>query len=751
MKSTWVDSLSLTRGFLARKLIIAASACFAIVLGTASPIQAETFPVTGTAGFETGLKHLAFVTLDKGGQGGDGATVFWDDGTQSPGLYRCFEPVLHPNDCHVYGTHRYATPGTYTITIAYNEPQFFGTGPEIRETTTATISPIGDFVILSIGDSIASGEGDPVVEFGAAMEPDHAFWDDIGSNYDFPGEPQTPEEAEMRRACHRSLIAGPAQAAGQVGATNAITFVHFACSGATVHTTFRNTSNAVNQLRIARGHLPRIDVLLISAGANNMHGEFGTGFGAVLLRCLKVADNCSNDPVFAQDLSDSLAELAGEYAMLDQEIHCINPDDGMQEPKCTDPEKQIPKLVLITEYMDPTHVERVDNPAVDGFPGGGCLDGGIRENEWQFLYNNLVVPLNQQVRASPWRAVVGMQDDFMAHGYCSGGQRWIVTVPDSEAALGGGPIDAGQGTGHPNGDGHANYRQHIYASLVELNPPVTTANATVGGTPYPFGTWTDQDVEVTLSAKNFIREAGVKQTFYAVDNPNCNFADVSDDPANPPNCLIYGGPFTISTSGKHTVTFFSLNAQGNPEAVQSAQVWVDQNPPLSSVPDTMTIHQGQSASYTITVGHLGWAGQTIELSCTTDAELASCVMLPTSVTLDATDSNASVATVITTLGSAVLRPAPPARPNPFGPLGVLRLLLAVATATLVAAMARALRGRRWAHVTHFAALALLFGVLCAGCNSGDEIPGTPRGTHTVTITGTSGMTSNSVQTTLIVQ
>jgi hypothetical protein len=66
-------------------------------------------------------------------------------------------------------------------------------------------------------------------------------------------------------------------------------------------------------------------------------------------------------------------------------------------------------------------------------------------------------------------------------------------------------------------------------------------------------------------------------------------------------------------------------------------------------------------------------------------------------------------------------------------------------------MARAMRRNRWAHVTRFAALALLFGVLCAGCNNGDEIPGTPRGTHTVTITGTSGMTSNSVQTTLIVQ
>jgi hypothetical protein len=209
--------------------------------------------------------------------------------------------------------------------------------------------------------------------------------------------------------------------------------------------------------------------------------------------------------------------------------------------------------------------------------------------------------------------------------------------------------------------------------------------------------------------------------------------------------LNFTGPFTISTPGKHTVTFFSVNALGHPESMKSMQVWVDKNPPLSSVPGTQTILQGQSASYTITVGHLGWAGQTIDLSCATDAELASCTMLPTSVTLDATNSNASVATVVTTLAGGVLKPPPPVGPDPFGLLGVLRLLLALATAAILANMVRGLRRRRWAQAIPFAALALLFGVLCAGCNSAAKIPGTPQGTHTVTITGTSGMTSNNIQ------
>jgi len=64
---------------------------------------------------------------------------------------------------------------------------------------------------------------------------------------------------------------------------------------------------------------------------------------------------------------------------------------------------------------------------------------------------------------------------------------------------------------------------------------------------------------------------------------------------------------------------------------------------------------------------------------------------------------------------------------------------------------RDLPAQRWVRVTHFAALALLFGWLSAGCNSAAQIPGTPRGIHTVTITGTSGMTTNTVEVKLVVK
>ena len=624
MKRTWMDFPSLRRNFVARRLIVPASACLAIALGVAIPIQADTFPVTGTAGFETGLQHLAFVTLDKGGQGGDGATVFWGDLTKSPGLYRCFEPVLHPNQCHVYGTHRYTVPGMYTITIAYNEPRVFGTGPEVRETTTATISPVRDFVILSIGDSVASGEGNPAVAYGgkSGSQPNEGFWDDAYSNY--PVSPFPDDEAvewpHQTFPCHRSSLAGPAQASLKVQLNNpGVTFVHYACSGAKVtagDTPKDTVQDAVSQLRVARGRLPRIDVLLISAGTNSFTGAtFGSGFGELLKYCiLHPLNPCSENEHFKADVTNSLNALPNEYAKLGKEINCINPDDGTREPNCTDPQKQIPKIVLITEYMDPTHNRDGDYPSFGNCP---VAFEGVSQSEWQFFHDFIVHPLNQQVDRFPsyaqgagssasMYAVTGIEEDFLRHGLCAGGQKWVFNDEDSHELLGPGPHpdleppnpkNHDSGTGHPisvafksdlglESDpccGQEDYRDRIYDAMVQYNVPITKASATTGGAPYAFGTWTVQDVVVTLSATNAIKESGVKQTLYAVDDTaNCQ-------PVTWPRCSIYGGPFTISTSGKHTVTFDSQNTSGWMGPFQNVQVWVDNEPPVMTCSATPSV------------------------------------------------------------------------------------------------------------------------------------------------------------------
>jgi hypothetical protein len=548
-----------------------------LALTTASPLRAQTFPVTGRAGFDTGLHDLAFLTVNKNLAIG----IFWGDGAESPGLYRCYEPVLHPNQCHVFGSHAYQAPGTYTIQISYVPPGLFS--GRTTAFTTATILPANDFVILSIGDSVASGEGSPVVQWTAAgMAPFQGFWDDPGSNYVFP-PPLTPEQVENARRCHRSRLGGPALAAQQVGATNPVTFVHYACSGATVTAVRSDHSDLIQQLRLARKRLDRIDVLLISGGSNNMmfrkkgplgsfNGEMGLGFGEVITRCLRPLDPCSEDADFTTDISDSIEGnptriehdnggieyrfpgLSRMYADLDKLIHCINPADDNPEPGCSD--EQIPTLVLITEYYDPTHDE------TGQFPGVGCPDAGIKEKEWRYLYESVMLRLNHHVRTSPWRAVVGLEADFLTHGYCSS-DRWVVRAGESFNRQ-----NDRFGSGHPNETGQAAYHARIYQALLALNPPVTAASATADGSSYEFGTPTDRHVTVALAAHNPIKESGTGRTFFAVDNPACDSAVVA-------NCTLYTGPFVIDTPGTHTVRFFTENASGAFEEANTVVVQIE--------------------------------------------------------------------------------------------------------------------------------------------------------------------------------
>jgi hypothetical protein len=642
MKAAWTILLSSTRRLIAKRLLLGAATCFALVLAAAGPASAQcaltpdriaiTCSVSGTAGFDTGLQRVANLILDHVIHLGDGnplgAVIHWGDGTlTNPGLLHC-GGVTNYDPCDVYGTHRYASEGTYTITVEYDEPSAktitictifgcitipiipFGNGQHHSETSTATISPAGDFVILSIGDSIASGEGDPVIPSSANnfvnpyafLAPNHwAFWDDpysngplyIGGNPSFPSD-EVAEWPNQSFPCHRSILAGPAQAGLALQQSNpGVTFVHFACSGAKINagdTPKDTVQDAVGQLRVARGRLPRIDALIISAGSNSFYGPntFGSGFGALFEYCItSVATPCSENQNLINDVNNSLNALPAEYARLAKEINCINPDDGTNEPSCTDPQNQIPKLVLITEYMDPTHDQNGNYSTALGCPV--LAFKGLSASDWQFFHDVIVHPLNQQVDSFPdvaysaglsvpAYAVTGIEQDFLDHGLCAGDQRWVLTPGDSESDLGVEEphVAFANGSGHPNSFGQADYRERIKDAIVQNSYAVTTASATAGGMSYTFGTWTAQNVVVTLSATNPIQQSGAKQILYAVDNSNCN------PQGWPTYCSTYSGPFTISTSGQHTVTFSSVNASNLLGPFQTVQVWVG-TPPATTL------------------------------------------------------------------------------------------------------------------------------------------------------------------------
>jgi hypothetical protein len=218
----------------------------------------------------------------------------------------------------------------------------------------------------------------------------------------------------------------------------------------------------------------------------------------------------------------------------------------------------------------------------------------IVPDEWQFLQEHLVFPLNDAINDASsrygWFPV--QVPEFRFHGYCVD-DRWIVRVGESEFRQG-----DPHGGFHPNEDGHQYYGDRIYQELVKANPPRTTATATAGGRPYEFGTIVGEDVEVTLKARNPIAAAGVGDIYYSVGTPVC-----AADSRSQGACKQYGSPFTISTSGRHAVGFFSVNAAGSPERrVRPVSVVIDKDPPeMTCEPDPVTLWPPNGKMVTVRV------------------------------------------------------------------------------------------------------------------------------------------------------
>jgi hypothetical protein len=115
---------------------------------------------------------------------------------------------------------------------------------------------VRDLLVVSIGDSIASGEGNP----------------------DQRNISPAQREQWIDRACHRSWWSGPAMAGSELERSDkhsSVTFVSVACSGATISGDLIAGDNSqvkqvANLVRDPNGEMRPIDALLIQAGANDV-------------------------------------------------------------------------------------------------------------------------------------------------------------------------------------------------------------------------------------------------------------------------------------------------------------------------------------------------------------------------------------------------------------------------------------------------------------------------------------------------
>jgi subtilase family serine protease len=170
---------------------------------------------------------------------------------------------------------------------------------------------------------------------------------------------------------------------------------------------------------------------------------------------------------------------------------------------------------------------------------------------------------------------------------------------------------------------------------------------------------------------------------------------------------------------------------------------------MSSSPNSITIAKaGLGGSTTVSITALNGFTGTVKLSCavsSTTAEITCSVPATATVTSGKATANLSVTT---TAPHAVPGPTSASQRVPSGWLG--GSLALIAGAVLVGAPTR----RRWNFALGLILLTIVFAAVgCGGSsnNSTPKNPGTPAGTYTVTVTGTSGSTSRTTAVSVTVQ
>lgn len=322
------------------------------------------------------------------------------------------------------------------------------------ETKTLPVT-IKDLLVVSIGDSVASGEGNPDVPGGGMW-----FWD---------------KDARWQlRRCDRSALAGPARAARRLedaDPQSSVTFLHLACSGATISdpdpasggilTPYDGISNPfdlpplppqLDQLAdLTTGPDAKrrpVDAMFVSIGANDLK------FSNVIKAC--ITGDCADpaNPVQA-DLARRKDALPVRYDDLANWLKSYVPADR----------------TFLTQYFDPTRDGAKD------FHLDCVADGDrITTAETSWAYDNVVVPLNKMghdaAARNGWHYVDGIAGAFEPHGYCAA-DSWVVQLGTSFDNQGG-----KDGAFHPNGPGHDLYG----ARLAEESAPVLDLPAAPSGT-----------------------------------------------------------------------------------------------------------------------------------------------------------------------------------------------------------------------------------------------------------------------------
>ena len=211
------------------------------------------------------------------------------------------------------------------------------------------------------------------------------------------------------------------------------------------------------------------------------------------------------------------------------------------------------------------------------------------------------------------------------------------------------------------------------------------------------------------------------------------------------NCTISVTFTPTATGGQSGTLTLTDNAGNSPQTVSLTGTGEDFTlAPAPHYSSSATVPPGQAAVYTLTVVGEGGFNQSVALTCGGFPTESTCAVSPNSVV---PDTNFTVI-VTTTAPSAI---APRILPQAHFPRPQALLVLATLLACLAWAIRASRQGRasRWSLYLPLAA-GLLLVLALAGCGGSPATTnyGTPPGSYTVTVTGTTGSGSAAVSHTM---
>ncbi|MBU6226032.1 MAG: hypothetical protein KGQ43_00435 [Acidobacteria bacterium] len=407
--------------------------------------------------------------------------------------------------------------------------------PFDQKDETQAENGVPDVVLVGLGDSYGSGEGNPAVPTG---DPDTTRWWNLTNH--------TSEGAEL---CHRSSKAAFVQAAMELQRQNPdlnIYWKHFACTGAqTEHlaaesydatvdendalimdsASDRRQSNNpqfddavawVNSLPWGDGQQKKIDAIYISIGGNDVGGwneanpiERRLGLGKIIKSCIEPGvSDCDEDAD-----TRTYIENAGRYATYGNGLTAAYTDlDARINAKASQANIVIGKKLLNaypnliqSDVLDPaTNTNAFCGDEGEGTPSDpvGRMNNGLLANsdagDWRFVAEKIMLPLRETQRQTAadlgWDLVrfdtaaneaanFDTFDAWTPHGLCAT-TNWVHDMAGAAALQGDdmdiaawGLIATSFGAVHPNPTGWRDFANRAYYHLSKALPTSSLPSA----------------------------------------------------------------------------------------------------------------------------------------------------------------------------------------------------------------------------------------------------------------------------------